>query len=368
MPFSHVRSLSCLLDTSEDISAGGAPACRSLRAWVRGRGDPALALLILGSIVVVGVALGSVLPASDELHGPYRRISAIIGWTYFCSWSVSFYPQVLLNYRRRTSVGLSFDFLLYNVLAFSCYSAFTCSLYWSKSIQRAYDKRHAGQPNKVQLNDAVFALHATFVSFFTLAQVVYYDWRDRKQRPSSAAVAVCGVILASSSAYAMSVWAGQTTRGYGSDRGLLNWLDFLYFLSYVKVVTGIIKYVPQVILNIRRHSTAGWTIWNVILDLTGGLLSVVQLVLDCWNTGDWGGIAGYPVKFAIGFVSVFFDLIFLFQQHYVLYPQPRAVIKVDGFLPSGTASTPLLREGARGGGGGGWWIDEEDDGSSTREE
>lgn len=39
----------------------------------------------------------------------------------------------------------------------------------------------------------------------------------------------------------------------------------------------------------------------------------VQLVLDCWNTGDWGGIRGYPVKFAIGLVSVFFDLIFLFQ-------------------------------------------------------
>lgn len=38
-----------------------------------------------------------------------------------------------------------------------------------------------------------------------------------------------------------------------------------------------------------------------------------QLVLDCWNTGDWGGIAGYPVKFAIGFISVFFDLIFLLQ-------------------------------------------------------
>lgn len=42
-----------------------------------------------------------------------------------CSWSVSFYPQVLLNFRRKTSVGLSFDFLMYNVLAFSCYAAFT---------------------------------------------------------------------------------------------------------------------------------------------------------------------------------------------------------------------------------------------------
>ena len=55
------------------------------------------------------------------------------------------------------------------VAAYSC--ATEGSLYWSKSMQREYNKRHAGQPNKVQLNDAVFALHATFVSFLTLAQV-----------------------------------------------------------------------------------------------------------------------------------------------------------------------------------------------------
>lgn len=46
-----------------------------------------------------------------------------------------------------------------------------------------------------------------------------------------------------------------------------------------QVVTGVLKYVPQVLLNIRRRSTKGWTIWNVILDLTGGLLSVVQVFI-----------------------------------------------------------------------------------------
>lgn len=52
----------------------------------------------------------------------------------------------------------------------------------------------------------------------------------------------------------------------------------------MQVVTGILKYVPQVVLNIRRRSTTGWTIWNVILDLTGGLLSVVQasVILRSW--------------------------------------------------------------------------------------
>ncbi|CAM9311806.1 unnamed protein product, partial [Hapterophycus canaliculatus] len=237
MRHARVRSFSSLLEASEDFSASGATVSRSWRAWLDRQGDAAIASLVLGSLLAVGVLLGSVLPASDELHGPYRRISVMIGWTYFCSWSVSFYPQVLLNFRRKTSVGLSFDFLLYNVLAFSCYSAFTCSLYWSKSAQRAYDRRHPGQPNKVQLNDAFFALHATFVSFVTLAQVVYYDWRGRKQRPSFAAVVVCSVILACSLAYAVAVWRESTSLGDGGrgGGGLLNWLDFLYFLSYIKV-------------------------------------------------------------------------------------------------------------------------------------
>ncbi|CAM9247864.1 unnamed protein product, partial [Choristocarpus tenellus] len=75
----------------------------------------------------------------------------------------------------------------------------------------------------------------------------------------------------------------------------------------------LIKYFPQVFLNMRRRSTTGWNVWNVILDLTGGILSVLQLVLDCYNVGDWSGILGYPVKFGLGFVSVFFDLIFLAQ-------------------------------------------------------
>lgn len=41
--------------------------------------------------------------------------------------------------------------------------------------------------------------------------------------------------------------------------------------------------------------------------------AVLQLVLDCWNTDDWSGISGYPVKFAIGLVSVLFDVVFIIQ-------------------------------------------------------
>lgn len=77
----RVRSFSSLLDASEDVPVGGAAAMG------RSRGDGTIALAVLSVLVIVGAGLGSVLPASDELHGPYRRVSAVIGWIYFCRWA-----------------------------------------------------------------------------------------------------------------------------------------------------------------------------------------------------------------------------------------------------------------------------------------
>jgi cystinosin len=94
-------------------------------------------------------------------------------------------------------------------------------------------------------------------------------------------------------------------------------------LSFIKILISLIKYIPQVILNIRRKSTIGWSIWNVLLDFTGGILSDLQLVLDCADLGDWTGITGNLAKFGLGFVSVTFDLIFMLQ-HYVLYRHERS--------------------------------------------
>lgn len=56
----------------------------------------------------------------------------------------------------------------------------------------------------------------------------------------------------------------------------------------------------------------------MLLDFTGGLLSVVQLCMDCGINGDWSGAVGDPVKFGLGFTSMVFDVIFMLQ-HYVLF-------------------------------------------------
>ena len=55
-----------------------------------------------------------------------------------------------------------------------------------------------------------------------------------------------------------------------------NWLRFTEYAEYVKLVISFIKYIPQAFMNFVRRSTVGWSIGNVLLDFTGGLLSTLQ--------------------------------------------------------------------------------------------
>ncbi|RKP37404.1 PQ loop repeat-domain-containing protein [Dimargaris cristalligena] len=233
-------------------------------------------------------------------------LSGLLGWLYFLAWSVSFYPQAILNYRRKSVQGLSIDFLVYNAFGFACYALYNLTFYASPAIRREYEDRNEGKSNLVQLNDVFFAVHAFLIASFTLGQSFVYK-RNTTQELSFVAKAflfISGIGIA-----ALSV--GITFRA-------AMWIDLLYFLSYIKLFISLVKYCPQVYVNYKAQSTVGWSIHNVLLDLTGGVLSMSQLVLDAARLDNWGGIAGNPVKLGLGLVSIAFDLVFIVQ-HYVLY-------------------------------------------------
>jgi len=75
-----------------------------------------------------------------------------------------------------------------------------------------------------------------------------------------------------------------------------------------------------VYLNYKRKSTVGWSLANVMLDLTGGSLSFAQKPIDGFACGTalFGKGAFNVVKFMLSVMSIIFDSIFLFQ-HYCLY-------------------------------------------------
>ncbi len=77
----------------------------------------------------------------------------LVGWIYFFAWSISFYPQIILNFRRQSVVGLNFDFLALNFLGHTCYSIFNICLYTSHEVQREYYIKHPHGILPVLLND-----------------------------------------------------------------------------------------------------------------------------------------------------------------------------------------------------------------------
>ena len=46
-------------------------------------------------------------------------------------------------------------------------------------------------------------------------------------------------------------------------------------------------FVSQVHMNCKRQSTVGWSIWNVLLDFSGGVLSILQMFLLAYNNGEY---------------------------------------------------------------------------------
>lgn len=62
-------------------------------------------------------------------------ISLIVGWIYFAAWSISFYPQLITNFKRKSVVGLNFDFMALNLIGHTLYAIFNVALYWVPYIE-----------------------------------------------------------------------------------------------------------------------------------------------------------------------------------------------------------------------------------------
>ncbi|XP_059151694.1 cystinosin-like isoform X2 [Physella acuta] len=232
-------------------------------------------------------------------------INAVIGWIYFVAWSVSFYPQVYINWKRKSVIGLNFDFLCYNITGFLAYGFFNVGMFWVQTVKDQYFDLHPRGINPVQLNDVIFTLHAIFVTILTILQCMLYD------RGSQRVSKICIILVVGAWLFAGSALVVTLTHK-------ITWLTYLYYFSYIKLGVTLIKYIPQAYMNFRRKSTDGWSIGNVLLDFTGGSLSLLQMFLLSYNSDDWGSIFGDPTKFGLGVFSILFDIVFIVQ-HYCLY-------------------------------------------------
>jgi len=237
----------------------------------------------------------------------FETVANVLGWVSTVAWDASFLPQIWHNFRRRSVEGLSFDFQTFNFLGFGLYFLFNAGLFWIPAIQDQFTIKHPNQVLHVRLNDVIFPLYAVICTGVQIVQCFFYK-RAPGQRVSYACRIITGLLLLAVLIYCVLVPTVEHVL----------WLDVLYACSYVKLFISTIKYCPQLYVNYKARSTAGWNIGQVILDFTGGFMSIVQMFLIAANYDDYNSVLTDPTKLGLGLLSMFFN-IFFFAQHFCLY-------------------------------------------------
>ncbi|KAM0000327.1 putative lysosomal cystine transporter [Helianthus debilis subsp. tardiflorus] len=275
-------------------------------------------------------------------------LSNVFGWIAFVAWSISFYPQVLLNYRRKSVVGLNFDFVVLNLTKHSSYLIYNVSVYFSSAVQRQYYKKYGSkQMIPVAANDVAFSSHAVLLTAFTLFQIAIYDvsiiklmryqmyfrsffelckFKKKKrdhfdgvlylnmQRGSQMVSKITiAIVTGAWTIVAICVVIAIQTH---------SWLWLVSCFNMLQVSMTAIKYIPQAIMNFKRKSTAGFSIGNILLDLLGGLTNYGQMAVQSFDQHSWVNFFGNIGKTLLSLVSIFFDVLFIVQ-HYLLYPKKK---------------------------------------------
>lgn len=265
-------------------------------------------------------------------------LSVVVGWIYFVSWSLSFYPQALLNYQKKSVAGFSIDFALMNVCGFFFYS-----LYWVGG--HIYPHMGTGV---VQINDMVFALNSFLISGIHLTQTFIYE--SGTQNRFSPWVINMLIIE----------WTVILTifglEGLAGVSGIPTSLNAFKMAGYSKAIITMLKYAPQVYLNYCRKSTAGWSIHMILCDFSGGFFSTFQQIIDTlhnslsqgtWNVFSSSSDSFNLVKCLLGLITIIFDLIFILQ-HYVLYRNRKEPTKEKEHMElRNTHDEPLLNGQSR---------------------
>lgn len=143
------------------------------------------------------------------------------------SWSASFYPQPIRNFRRKSTSGVSIDFLSINFLGFVCYTVYTATFLYSPVIRSQYAARHpTSEEPTVRFNDLAFAVHAVVLSVVVYTQFWPSIWGLHVSRLQKISKTMAGLFWGSIMAplVVMGIVMARSPDG-GYDPSSWAWID-----------------------------------------------------------------------------------------------------------------------------------------------
>jgi len=157
---------------------------------------------------------------------------ANLRFSSFVLWSLSFYPQTLLNWKRKSTQGLAIDYPTLNVLGFFAYTVSTACFLWSPIIRDQYAKKHPLSPEPtVRGNDFAFAFHALILCVIMYSQFYPRLWgfkTSHRQRSSPLLLGIFWGNVIAVLILACIVWVKGDS---GMNMGSWTWIDVVRLKS-----------------------------------------------------------------------------------------------------------------------------------------
>lgn len=246
------------------------------------------------------------------------KTESLAGWLYFACWSLSFYPQIYLNYNRKTIEGLSFDYIAINVLGFAAYSIYTFLLYAVPEVNEAF----GSSPPEIDLSDLFFALHGLLCTLVIVVQCIIYPRNGGKVRCHVASMCMTlGTLIV----------FGPLAASFDA----IDWKSYVNFCGSIKFFSSFSKNLPQVLLNCSRQSTDGFSFNGIAIHFIGAVFSLLQQALQAYLQNSFAPFTSNLPKTCLAMEAIMFDVIFTWQHikwydpHKVLFKQARAA-EFDG--------------------------------------
>ncbi|PON44048.1 Lysosomal cystine transporter [Parasponia andersonii] len=217
---------------------------------------------------------------------PLEMAYEVLGWIAFVSWATALYPQIILNFRRKSVVGLNFDYAVLNLTKHSSYLIYNATLYFSPTVQKQYLEKYGfKQMIPVAANDVAFSTHSVLLVAFLLFQIATYE--------------------------AFMNFKRKTTDGFSID-GVL--FDF----------SGGFENFAQMTMQSIDQSSSVFPRLNCISPSATQFSANSNRVFGIFPD-SWVNFYGNIGKTLLALISIFFDIIFLCQ-HFLLYSARRAMI------------------------------------------
>ncbi|KAK4875901.1 hypothetical protein RN001_012323 [Aquatica leii] len=229
-------------------------------------------------------------------------ISRILFWAYIILLTIAFYSQIVLNYKRKSVIGLSFDAILFFVVEHATFFIFYFGLNYLSSNQDDQFKAFPSYFLMLKQGSMIYNINGLVVISIITVQCFLYE--SGNQKVSVYAKTVFTLILL----FALFFMAWRGFR-------LTKWLNRVY--SFLVIIVSAFKFFPQIFLNYKRKSTKGLSMVFVNFKLLGGILILLQLMLDSFNFGDWSLIFKIPIMIAVAIINITLSVFILIQRYYL---------------------------------------------------